>query len=282
MKPREILYTLGFKPRPRAYGFEVGAQDLGQYGQIEFARWLHPKAYDWRVYPEEITELRHFLRPGDLCVDVGAHCGDTAAPMGLAVGAEGCVVALEPNRYLFPVLEENSRLLAERATIVPVMAAATPEPGTYTFGYSDPGFCNGGDDHKLTWWRRRRMFPLEVTGLRLEELLREQYADRLDRLRYIKTDTEGNDLELLKSIRGLLADCRPFLRVEVYRFCPADYRAELHRYLTELGYSVHATNSISDLAGPELSADGVVTMGHGDVFCIPSEAATEAVTDRAA
>lgn len=275
MKLREFFYTLGMKPAPRSYGFEVKPQDLGDYGTIRYARWLHPKAYDHKVYSSEIDELRRFIRPGDLCVDIGAHCGDTAVPMGIAAGPEGCVVALEPNRYLFPVLEENCRLNTDKATIVPVMAAATPEPGTFTFGYTDPGFCNGGDDRKQSWWRRRRMFPLEVTGVRLEDLLRTEYGDRLHRLRYLKTDTEGNDLELLKSIRGILEEFRPYLRIEVYRFTTDEYRDELYTLLAGLGYEVRAANGLDDLFGEALTAEQVRGIVHDDIFCVPAGAAEQ-------
>ncbi|MEM8864855.1 MAG: FkbM family methyltransferase [Planctomycetota bacterium] len=276
MKLREVFYALGIKPQPRTYGFEVQTQDLGQYGPIQYARWLHPRAYDHQVKPAEIDALRQFIEPGDLCVDVGAHCGDTAVPMAIATGTDGCVVAMEPNRYLFPVLEENARLNAERGRIDCVMAAATPEPGTYTFGYTDPGFCNGGADGKLTWWRRRAQFPLQVEGKNLDTLLRTQYADRLDRLRYIKTDTEGNDLELLRSLTGLLAEYRPHLRVEVYKFCSTEYREQLFHLLDGLGYQVRAMPSDRDFFGKPLTAAGVRAIEHGDIFCVPSEAATQA------
>ncbi|MEN1681390.1 MAG: FkbM family methyltransferase [Planctomycetota bacterium] len=277
MKLREILYTLGLKPGLRTYGFEVTTQDLGHRGQTRFAHWLHPKAQHHRVEAGAIDALAEFIEPGDFCVDIGAHSGDTSVPMAIAAGPTGCVLAMEPNRHLFPVLEENARLTAQRGRIEPVCAAATAEPGTYTFGYDDPGYCNGGDSESQAWWRRRRQFPLEVEGLNLDTLLRTRYADRLDRWKYLKTDTEGNDLAVLKSVAGLLAEYRPYLRVEVYRRSPLDYRAELYDLIADLGYAIHAMPSDCNLRGEPLTAEAVMAIEHDDIFCVPREAAAKKV-----
>lgn len=269
MKLKEVFYSFGLKPRPRVYGYELEEQDLGNHGVIQYAHWLNPIANRHRVTGSEIDELQKFLRPGDLCVDIGPHCGDTSVPMGLAVGSEGCVVAMEPNRYLFPVLEQNARLVNERANIIPINAAATPEPGHFTFGYTDPGFCNGGDGTKLNWWHRRRLFPLEVEGVNLEDLLRTDFADQLHRLKFIKTDTEGNDLDLLQSIEGLLRERMPYLRVEVYKWCSQEYRESLYHFVRGLGYQVLSTTGVQKLFGEPVGLEQVSQMTDCDIFCVP-------------
>jgi len=38
MKPREILYLLGFKPAPRVYGTQVREFDLRGEGHVQYAR----------------------------------------------------------------------------------------------------------------------------------------------------------------------------------------------------------------------------------------------------
>ncbi len=64
--------------------------------------------------------------------------------MALAVGRSGCVLALEPNPFVYHVLEKNARANRSAANIIPMMAAATEKEGFMQFAYSDSGFCNGG------------------------------------------------------------------------------------------------------------------------------------------
>ena len=55
--------------------------------------------------------------------------------MALAVGPQGCVLALEPNPHVFEVLKKNADLNAAKPAIVPLMFAATEESGDFAFEY---------------------------------------------------------------------------------------------------------------------------------------------------
>ena len=52
--------------------------------------------------------------PGDAAIDIGAHTGDTALPVALAVGPQGAVFALEPNPFTYKVLIANAGLNREK------------------------------------------------------------------------------------------------------------------------------------------------------------------------
>src|SRR4029077_10712806 len=79
LKAKEFVHLLGLKPKPKTFGSVVEGHDLPTDGHIEIARWLHPGAY--RVSAPAIQavadQLRRFLRPGDVAIDIGAHTGDT-------------------------------------------------------------------------------------------------------------------------------------------------------------------------------------------------------------
>ena len=271
MKLREFFYLFGLKPQPRSYGYEVRTTDLGADGIISYAQWLHPKAYRCEVTADLIAEHRQFVRPGDFCIDVGAHSGDTSLPLGIAAGREGCVLAMEPNRYVFLTLKANADLNRQRANIVTVMAAATSEDGQYTFSYGDPGFCNGGDAADQSWLRRRRMLTLDVQGLNLNDLLHRDFADRLDRLRFIKTDTEGHDLEVLESIADLIRKKRPYLHCEVFKHSAAEQRRDLHAFLVAMGYDVHLVTDAGGFRGPKVTENQLCDVDHCDILAAPKK-----------
>ena len=66
------------------------------------------------------------------------------------------MLALEPKPYVFLILKKNSELNREKTNIVPLMFAATSEPGSFVFHYSDDGFCNGGLHKGVRRWRGLR------------------------------------------------------------------------------------------------------------------------------
>jgi hypothetical protein len=86
MNLRQVAYVLGMRPKPRIYPFKVVSFELPIDGAIQYARWLHPRETKKVVAQEVVNELRKFVSPGDVAIDIGAHTGDTTVPMALAVG----------------------------------------------------------------------------------------------------------------------------------------------------------------------------------------------------
>jgi FkbM family methyltransferase len=271
MKLRELFYLLGLRPKPRTYGCEIKAVNLPVDGKIEYAQWLHPRTRGNPVPINQdiVTELRCYISPGDFAMDIGAHCGDTTVPIALAAGAEGCVLALEPNPYVFPVLSQNALLNPGKTRIVPLDFAATVSDGDITFEYSDPGFCNGGRHPGINRWRHSHAFPLTVHGRNLGKYLRERHGDLLPRLRYIKVDAEGYDLDILQTLAGILAERAPYIKAEVFKHTSRGRREELLAFLHQHNYVVRRVKSESCYSGEIIGREDLMRWPHFDIFCVP-------------
>ncbi|MGC1201740.1 MAG: FkbM family methyltransferase [Candidatus Acidiferrales bacterium] len=257
------------RPKPRTYGFEVRSFDLPVDGRIEYAQWLHPSETPKTIRQEDVEELRKFLSPGDVAIDIGAHTGDSTLPMALAVGPSGAVLALEPNPYVFPVLEKNSQLNPSKTRIVPLMFAATPEDSELDFEYSDAGFCNGGRHEGISRWKHGHAFTLRVRGRNLAAVLARDYSDLVPRLRYIKVDAEGYDATVLSTLTKLIANTRPYLRAEVFKATTAPQRERLFRMVVDLDYTIHRLENEARYLGQELNERDVMNWPHYDIFCVP-------------
>src|SRR5256885_16754774 len=214
LKAKEFIYLLGLKPKPETFGFVIEAHDLPREGRIEVARWLHPGAY--RVAPLQlqaaVDQLRRFLRAGDVAIDIGAHTGDTTIPIALAIGATGLVLGLEPNPYVFPVLERNASLNPAKTTILPLNFAAMRTDGFYEFQYGEEGYCNGGFHEGMSKWVHGSAFKVRVEGRNVQAFLTGQHPDLIPRLRFIKIDAEGFDLPILEALGTSSAASDPFSR----------------------------------------------------------------------
>lgn len=269
MKLKEFFYLLGMKPAPKTYGHEVKDFDLPHDGRVQYAQWLHPSDRPKSITQECITNLRKFIRPGDVSIDIGAHTGDTTVPLAIAAGPTGCVLALEPNPYVYAILKKNSELNTAKGRIVPLNFAATAEPGEFFFEYSDPGFCNGGLHQGISKWRHAHAFKVKVKGDHLPTYLQQHHPELVSKIRFIKTDAEGYDLEILKTLRDLLASHKPFVRTEVYRFLAPEKREALHDFYTALGYDVRLLESDVYDVGPSLKRTDMTAREHFDIFAVP-------------
>jgi len=271
MKLKALVHLLGLRPKPKTYPFEVRRFDLPKDGRVEYAQWLHPRETAKTITQESVDELRRFVRPGDVAIDIGAHSGDSTVPIALALGPTGLVLALEPNPFVFPVLEKNAQLNADKTRIVPLMFAATPEDGPCDFEYSDAGFCNGGRHDGVSKWRHGHAFPLTVQGRNLPSFLSSQYPQLLPKLAYIKVDAEGYDLTILKTLAGEIAARRPYIKAEMFAHADRQQRERLFQFFIDHRYVVHKVESEGSYQGPRLGAADLMIWRHFDVFGIPEE-----------
>jgi len=270
MKLKELPYLVGLRPGPRSYPYELRSYALPKDGMVSYAQWLHPRETKKEITQASVEELRKFLSPGDVAIDIGAHTGDTTIPMALAVGPTGCVLALEPNPYVFAVLKKNAELNPAKTKIIPLMFAAATEDSELTFRYSDAGFCNGGQFTGISLWAHGHAFTLTVQGRNLEKFLQEHHSELIPRIRYIKTDTEGNDLSVFRSLAGLISKYKPHLRMEVYSRLHPKQRRELFRSVSAQGYLIYRLAEEGNYRGELLTEQDLERWRGFDIFCVPA------------
>ena len=126
------------------------------------------------------------LRPGDMAIDLGANMGWYTHIMSTAVGPSGRVIALEPNRDNFLVLEANQHLNCWTNTITLNVAAGDRrdkvwlhEPKDINRG--DSRIYDAGPSHGAAY---------EVPLISLDLLLQELALDA-DQVAFIKIDCQG-------------------------------------------------------------------------------------------
>lgn len=270
MKLKELAYLAGLRPEPKTYGYEQHTFELAGDGTVLYAQWLHPNETPKQITQQSVEALRKFLAPGDVAIDIGAHTGDSTLPIALAVGKAGCVLALEPNRYVFPVLQANAEWNSAKTHIVPLMFAATPEDTDMEFQYSDSGYCNGGRFEGLSPWSHGHAFKLKVQGKNLHEYLKKTFPELIPKIRYIKIDTEGYEPVVLGALSALIAQRRPYLRIEVYRRLEPDRRREMFRFLAGYGYVIHKMTDDCNYQGEILTENDANRWRHYDIFCVPA------------
>ncbi len=271
MKLRDVPALLGLRRKAKVHPFRVDTMAVGDYGEVRFAQWQHPNCRPFALDAGQIDQVRTFVSPGDAVLDIGAHIGDTSVLFALAAGPTGMVFAVEPNRYVLPTLHENAGLNSQAAPIVVMPYAATATNGPMVFNYSDPDYCNGGDLEKFGRLSRGHAYPLAVEGRNILAELERDHPEWLSRIKFIKTDTEGNDQAVVESLRRLITANRPYLLCEVYKRTDAAQRLAFFNLLTrELGYSCFRAEPYTEMMAEPVTAQNLERWKHFDIFCVPS------------
>lgn len=223
-----------------------------------------PLPIDYEAIVQEVYEA--VLRPGDTAVDVGAHVGRHTLPLARCVGRKGRVLAIEP----LPMCREQlqARLKAElksRAdSVILLPHALSDRRGVGTFAVAEQNLpCSGLKT--VTSPTPTTVQHIPVTIETLDELCRD-----LPSLRYIKLDTEGAELLILRGARATLARFRPVVGFEFGPMAAAyGVSAEdMAGFWQEQGYRVFA------ITGQELHAPAFRPAGapfYWDHVAVPAE-----------
>ena len=232
----------------------------------------------------EAFQFRHEkfseLIPEDAIVlDIGAHVGGFSIIFGSCV-PKGKVLAFEPNPKTYEVLVQNSKNNPSY-NIIPYNHAATQETKSYTFYYSDPEVygngMNGGNFDAIDRKDEVKQFhstPVEVSGVNVYNFLLENYENELDKIKFIKTDTEGYDKEVLKTLAPLINRNKPVLMVETFIGLTKDEIKDYYDVLKSFEYEIfdvspldNKTDSTGPLSLEEFEYYIYNIVDNGNFFC---------------
>jgi FkbM family methyltransferase len=228
--------------------------------------YLRQDAYVGRSFGEygeysegEVDLFRQCLAPGDVAVDVGANFGSHTLPMAKFVGATGFVHAFEPQRIVFQILCGNVALNElDNVRALPHAVGRSPgrtkiPPLNYGARNNFGGVAIGGERGE------------EVEVVTLDQL-------KLPKIKFIKIDVEGMELDVVLGAKATLARCRPILYVENDRIEKAD---ALAARLLETGYRLwwHTPPlyNAENFLGNPLNVFGPILSFN--MLCLPQESA---------
>jgi FkbM family methyltransferase len=195
----------------------------------------------------ELIGLREVVRPGDVCVDIGAALGLYTVSLSRLVGPQGTVHSIEPLVFAHPALSFLLRPREAGNVVRHSVALGVSEgrdvmsvPVRHGTPVTGRSFLTAGADGLGS----NAEFTDHVEVLvRTDTLDRFCAANAIDRLDFVKADVEGAELRVLQGGSDTIERLRPKLLLEVEerhvrRF---GYRAgDVQDWLADRGYRMHA------------------------------------------
>ena len=145
--------------------------------------------------PYETSLVLALLRPGHVCVDVGANIGYFSILAAAVVGEAGAVFAFEPDPENFALLQANAVLNKQQHRITAVQAALSTQAGAGELFLSED---NLGDHQIYAAGEQRK--SVQIALLNGSEYL----GERLQRLDLLKVDTQGSEYQVMVGLMPLL------------------------------------------------------------------------------
>lgn len=254
------------------YPIQVSSYHLANEGTVQFGNWMNPLMAEKVINQGEVDFFKRFIPKGSLAIDIGGNIGDTTVPMGLAAGKEGLVLGFDPNPHVFKVLENNAGLNKDKTNIVALPYAISDEDGEFYYGSSEASMSNGGISTEADKRHGNFTLPTKVKGVNLLQYLEKNYAAWLDKLSFIKIDTEGYDKEIVKSIAGLIVKYKPVIISEVFVHLTQEERNELYDVIADKGYDLFYFADFDSKAETKpIQRTDMMKWEHFNVYAIPKK-----------
>lgn len=198
------------------------------------------------VIPNEIQNFRHFISliycvylmkqyenppvivdEGDIVIDCGACIGDTSLFFAQKAGKKGRVIAIEPEKKNYQILEKV-RILNEgkAAPIIPIRAAVYKEDC-----YLELDISSGAGSHTISSYYLSKEVILskeKVQAFKIDTLVKLLNLERVD---FIKMDIEGAEVDGLLGAEDVIKKFKPKLAICSYHHPNAS--VEIRKILLE-------------------------------------------------
>jgi FkbM family methyltransferase len=201
---RHLIYSMDTARHFDTYFSQVQPTQKGDRLEADYSQpRLHTLSnglkFEITSLPEETSALDAYFRfyrpkPGDLVFDIGAYCGIFTHALSLAVGAEGKVVAFEPDPVNFECLRRNiERHEMQNVSAIPVAISDTNgETKLNAEGCLGSALSSCIDR------------PSAGTGITVETLTLKEACRRFGVPSFIKIDAEGAEIEIIRGASDFL------------------------------------------------------------------------------
>lgn len=152
---------------------------------------------------EEMNYIHNKLKKGDVFIDIGANIGAISLIAASKVGDHGKVYAFEPNKVVLPRLVENVHL-NNMDGIIKVLAMAVSNTN------SEVTFINeeASEVSHISYSKRSEMTTELVKTVALNKFIKN---NKINKVKMIKIDVEGAELNVLKGCMGVFNNIESML-----------------------------------------------------------------------
>ncbi len=237
-----IYEPLGRKAYPSPERFVCFRNRWGHELKLSYSYHIDRQILGYGTYDEALqSALEYLVKPGMVCMDVGAHIGEMALHMGSKVKPRGTVYAFEPvphiHKRLIHHIEDNEL----QETVKPFEIALSNTNGTVKIAFMGEDADNQAVGSIVNTSRKELTRHLDIKSQTLDSFVEEH---GINALHLMKIDIEGGEWFLLEGGRQAFSRLSPTLLMEF----SSDLRdigrdsAQLAQLIESFGYSIFSVS----------------------------------------
>jgi FkbM family methyltransferase len=192
--------------------------------------------------------LYKIIRPGDVCIDVGANYGYYSILMSTLSGKNGRTIAVEPNPGVFGLLQSTANIHSSKIEVV--QAALSDTSGRTVLSIPENFFGDASIIERADRPHLRRS-KVKVKMQTLDELAAGYQLSKID---VVKIDVEGVEPKVFNGMKETI-DKNPGLRI-LLEYSPFLYGDA--KYFTEFLFYHFTVHRIKDV-------DEMITLSESDI-----------------
>jgi FkbM family methyltransferase len=223
----KIYLSVRHKVAGQPVWFDNGRIKLPFHGDDNQEIFYKLDGREW--WDKELKLISPYLKQGDVAIDVGANLGFMSGILSTLTGASGQVYSFEPSPVAFPKLVEIMKA-NNFSTVSAYNMGCGKEEQSMTL------FCPPNSGHAslrpTTAVAQSALEKKIVPIVKLDDFL----GPKLERLNFLKIDTEGYEDDVLYGATDILRRFHPVIYIEL---C-SEYRSSSERavrHLLDLGYA---------------------------------------------
>jgi FkbM family methyltransferase len=188
-----------------------------------------------KKYPE-IFYLKQLIKPGFICVDIGANVGYYSVQLSKLVNPGGHVYSVEPVPLFAKVFQRNCNKFAHKnVTLYQVALGAEQREVTLATPMMDGVFKHG-----LTHIVDGNNYMQGSATYKANMVIADELFAGLEKIDFLKCDVEGYETILFPQMINTIKRCMPIIQIEINN---PENIITLYELLQLLGYKWHVLNN---------------------------------------
>ena len=205
---------------------------LGFEKYLRLISWVFIQSYLLKFYLKEhfqVRFLKHLVKQGDVCLDIGANLGYFSVPLSHLVGDKGKVISVEPVQQFRDVLMRNSAYYGKNNVQIIPYALGDQDDKTILMGTPKvDGVIRHGRTEVIEA-PREDMVKIHETTMFMPQTL----FGGLKKLDFVKCDVEGYEIHIVPLFLEIFALHQPIIEMEIG---PKENKEQICGMLHSIGY----------------------------------------------
>ncbi|NPA34187.1 MAG: FkbM family methyltransferase [Chlorobi bacterium] len=157
--------------------------------------------------------INKLIKPGFICIDIGANMGHYTVLLSKLVGPQGKVYAVEPVEPVIDILKYNTKNYTNVEILPFAIGDKDGQVEMSNLAYLNKGFVSSGTHFIITDPLQKKKDVLFIVNMKKGS----EVFKNLKRVDFIKCDVEGYEVNVIRELMPIIRKYKPIMLIELWK-----------------------------------------------------------------